>query len=292
MTRRLLINAPTHFQHTAPRVIRYCGGSAQTCTEKKQCLPTCWSDCYPCYDEGTCDELVAFGLLAEKGQKCYSIYTGFGGDQATPSVGIAEPSASTPSSPSSSATSSDAASGETRRTVMYWLLASTVNKDPDTPARWAERLANVKAHAANITGVSPVMYTYTAGGGFGIEPTQYPTVAKYVPEYAALGLDIEPLIAADGGIGGLAALLRNPKPFIDAAVSAAVKNNYTGYNFDNELRGGASDSSWSYLKDYGKAWMVRRSLASHRIGPFRSTPASFPSLLLSLLSLLSPPSLL
>jgi hypothetical protein len=48
----------------------------------------------------------------------------------------------------------------------------------------------------------------------------------------------------------MAALLRTPTPFIEAAVAAAVKHNYSGYNFDNELRGGSTASSWTYLKAY------------------------------------------
>ena len=59
-----------------------------------------------------------------------------------------------------------------------------------------------------------------------------------MPKYAALGLDIVPLIDAAGGIGGLAALIKSPEKFISTAVSTALKLNYSGYNFDNELRGG------------------------------------------------------
>jgi len=49
------------------------------------------------------------------------------------------------------------------------------------------------------------------------------------------------------GLGGLAALLRNPQPFIEQAVATAVKEGYTGYNFDNELRGGASFPWFAFL---------------------------------------------
>jgi hypothetical protein len=75
------------------------------------------------------------------------------------------------------------------------------------------------------------MYSIDPHGGFGTQPTQYPTLVQYVPAYAALGLQIVPLIDAAGGVGGMAALLRNPTPFITAAVDAALKKNYSGYNF-------------------------------------------------------------
>ena len=45
-----------------------------------------------------------------------------------------------------------------------------------------------------------------------------------------LGLDIVPLIAAGGGVGGLAALLRNPTPFINAAVYAPLDISYLAGN--------------------------------------------------------------
>ena len=118
---------------------------------------------------------------------------------------------------------------------------------------------------------------------------------KHMPLISNLGLDIEPLIAADGGVGGLAALIKNPTPFISAAVAAALKNNYSGshwrdchsaeppsffsscfnrdvegtsaqsqsrrrlysgYNFDNELRGREDDKSWSFLDKYAAGWMA------------------------------------
>lgn len=39
--------------------------------------------------------------------------------------------------------------------------------------------------------------------------------------------------------------------FIKAAVDKAVTMGYAGYNFDNELRGGSSESSWDSLKSFG-----------------------------------------
>lgn len=77
----------------------------------------------------------------------------------------------------------------------------------------------------------------------------------HISSYAALGLDVVPLIDAAGGVGGLRNLLHNPEPFINAAVALAIKENYTGYNFDNELRGSSTEASWAYLKDYGVPWV-------------------------------------
>ena len=149
-------------------------------------------------------------MLAEKGKKCFSIYNGTEtGDVVT---GAATAAAATTTAttttvakelvPSTGGGDGDGGGGgalavgsSARRTVMFWVVATSVNKDPDTPARWAERLANVKAHRANVTGISPCMYSFDARGAWGTQPTQYPTLIKYVPEYAALGLDVIPLIA-------------------------------------------------------------------------------------------------
>ena len=259
-------------------------------------------------------------MLAEKGKKCFSIYNGTEtGDVVTGAATAAAAATTTTTTtvakelvPSTGGGGALAVGSSARRTVMFWVVATSVNNDPDTPARWAERLANVKAHRANVTGISPCMYSFDARGAWGTQPTQYPTLIKYVPEYAALGLDVIPLIAvrtpcsreafapaatqpkplfgssrggdfraiwsdlvrcgvvwcgadwcnlvsarlmltaivaddvtapqADGGVGGLASLIKNPKPFVDAAVADAVKLNYSGYNFDNELRGGECSS--------------------------------------------------
>jgi hypothetical protein len=44
--------------------------------------------------------------------------------------------------------------------------------------------------------------------------------------------------------------------FIKAAVAKAVTMGYDGYNFDNELRGSVSESSWEYLKPYSAHWLA------------------------------------
>jgi len=72
-----------------------------------------------------------------------------------------------------------------------------------------------------------------------------------VPQYAALGLDIVPLIDASGGIGGLHNLLKNPGPFIAAAqwyVDHAMVLNTT------------KRASWL-------SWAKRRKLSSVWIAP-------------------------
>ncbi len=81
-------------------------------------------------------------------------------------------------------------------------------------------------------------------------------VGKWVPKYAALGLDVVPLIDAAGGLGGLASLLKSSDKFIAVAVATAVKNNYSGYNFDNELRGSTSEKSWEGLEKYAAGWIA------------------------------------
>ena len=40
------------------------------------------------------------------------------------------------------------------------------------------------------------------------------------------------------------------------AQAEAVRNNYSGYNFDNELRGKFTESSWNFLRGYGKPWVA------------------------------------
>ena len=139
---------------------------------------------------------------------------------------------------------------------MIWLIDSQVAGPgkPDTDEVWHKRIATLTAHKENLTAISPCIYGFDAAGRFAAQPAQAGT-AKHLPLYSNLGLDIVPLIAADGGVGGLAALLRTPQPFIDAAVAAALKNNYSGYNFDNELRGRQDARSWAFLKPYADGWM-------------------------------------
>ena len=140
---------------------------------------------------------------------------------------------------------------------MIWLIDSNRAGPgkPDSDAIWQERAANIAAHKSNLTHISPCIYGFDAGGRLAVQKAQEGTL-KHLPLFAATGLDIVPLIGADGGVGGLAALVRNPGPFIDAAVSAAVKSNYSGYNFDNELRGRADSRSWAFLKPYAAPWMA------------------------------------
>ena len=143
------------------------------------------------------------------------------------------------------------------RSVMMWLIDSNRAgpKIPDSPQIWKERIANVAAHRENLTAVSPCIYGITARGGFGGQSAQR-SVVPYVPQYAALGLDVVPLIAGPPALGGLAALLKSPDGFIADAVGAALKNNYSGYNFDNELRGGPDPKSWSGLTKYAAGWIA------------------------------------
>ena len=55
---------------------QYCGGSDQHCVSTRECLQFCYSDCYPCNDKSDCDTLVAFGVVAQPGGKCWSLYNG------------------------------------------------------------------------------------------------------------------------------------------------------------------------------------------------------------------------
>jgi hypothetical protein len=114
---------------------------------------------------------------------------------------------------------------------MIWLIDSNRAGPgkPDSDSVWQERASTVVAHKSNLTHISPCIYGFDAGGRLAMQKAQAGT-AKHLPLFAATGLDIVPLIGADGGVGGLAALIRDPEPFIDAAISAALKNNYSGYN--------------------------------------------------------------
>lgn len=153
---------------------------------------------------------------------------------------------------SSSAWAADRMLRKPGRTVMFWLLPGSTQTDP-SPS-WDTRIAELRAHRANVTGISPCMYSISAGGGFA-PSRDFGGLNPIIPEYAKLGLDVVPLIDAAGGLAGMARMLQNPGPFITAAVDAAVRYNYSGYNFDNELRGGSTDKSWGYLGRYGAPWM-------------------------------------
>ena len=90
-------------------------------------------------------------------------------------------------------------------------------------------------------------------------------------ELAALGLEVHPLIAGPPNLQGQAALMRNPKKYIDAAVAEAVRNNYSGYNFDNELRGKFTEGSWAFLRGAKNApfepfLFKKRSFYQDRLG--------------------------
>ena len=100
---------------------------------------------------------------------------------------------------------------------MIWLLAST------NATGWAPRIASMKAHRDNFTAISPPLYNINIGGGFsriaGDGAGSYAALFPYVRELAALGLEVHPLIAGPPNLQGQAALMRNPKGYIDAAVA-------------------------------------------------------------------------
>lgn len=78
----------------------------------------------------------------------------------------------------------------------------------------------------------------------------------HMKDFAALGLDIFPLIAGPPNLAGQGALMRNTAGFIKEAVAEAEKQGWGGYNFDNELRGRFTDASWAFLKPYGPGWIA------------------------------------
>jgi hypothetical protein len=117
----------------------------------------------------------------------------------------------------------------------------------------------MKAHRDNFTAVSPPLYNIALDGSFarisGSGSGSYADLFPHVRELAALGLEVHPLIAGPPNIQGQQALMRNTKGYIGAAVAEAVRNNYTGYNFDNELRGKFTEASWAFLNGYGPPWV-------------------------------------
>jgi hypothetical protein len=115
------------------------------------------------------------------------------------------------------------------RSLMIWLIDSQRDGPgkPDSDAIWAARARTLAEHRQNLTHVSPCIYGFDAAGRFALQKAQAGT-AKHLPLFSTLRLNIVPLIAADGGVGGLRALIKSPTPFINAAVAAAVKNNYSG----------------------------------------------------------------
>jgi hypothetical protein len=147
------------------------------------------------------------------------------------------------------------------RSVMIWLLAANRDGSLSNATQWESRIANVKAHAENLTAISPCMYYMGADGSFAKKPTLpgrvdgFNQLYPHLKDFAEMGLKIYPLIAGPPNINGQAAVMHNTEAFINAAVAESVTNGYTGYNFDNEMRGKTSESSWSFLKPYGAPWI-------------------------------------
>ena len=123
-----------------------------------------------------------------------------------------------------------AAPNNPERTFMAWMLA-----DPTaTPAAWAARIANIKAHAENMTTLSPCIYQIAADGTFmkGVGGRPYALLYPHMKDIQALGLQVMPLIAGPPNTAGQGALTSdNGARFIKAAVAEAVANNWAGYNF-------------------------------------------------------------
>lgn len=147
-----------------------------------------------------------------------------------------------------------AATNNPKRSFMVWMLA-----DADTtPAAWAARVANIKAHSANLTSVSPCIYDIAADGTFakGTGARPYAQLYPHMKDMQAIGLEVIPLIAGPPNVPGQQALTSdNGARFIKQAVAEAVANEWAGYNFDNELRGKLTDESWKFLNGFGVPWM-------------------------------------
>lgn len=80
--------------------------------------------------------------------------------------------------------------------------------------------------------------------------------APHLPKFKAMGLKIVPIIYNIGGASAMVRIHDGTEPrFIKAAVDTAVVQGYDGYNFDNELRGGASESSWKPILPYRGNWI-------------------------------------
>ena len=113
------------------------------------------------------------------------------------------------------------------RTFMAWMLA-----DADaTPAAWATRTANLKAHAENLTAVSPCIYDIGADGTFakGTGPRPYAQLYPHMKDMQAMGLQVIPLIAGPPNLDGQRALTSdNGARFIKEAVAEAVANDWAG----------------------------------------------------------------
>ena len=70
----------------------WCGQFDQACSTDADCEAICYSDCFPCNDAADCDTLVAFGVVASRGDtQCFSVY-----NHSDEALAVAEP----PSNPS------------------------------------------------------------------------------------------------------------------------------------------------------------------------------------------------
>lgn len=148
-----------------------------------------------------------------------------------------------------------AAPNNPERSFMVWMLGNGPNP---SAAQWSARMANIKAHKENMTAFSPCIYDIGADGTFahGTGSRPYAELYPHLKDLQAMGLEVIPLIAGPPNLAGQRALTSdNGARFIRAAVAEAVANNWTGYNFDNELRGKFTDESWKFLDGYGKPWM-------------------------------------
>ena len=147
-----------------------------------------------------------------------------------------------------------AAPNNPERSFMVWMLADA----DSSPAAWAARVANIKAHSENLTSVSPCIYDIAADGTFakGTGPRPYAQLYPHMKDMQTMGLEVIPLIAGPPNVPGQQALTSdNGARFIKGAVAEAVANKWSGYNFDNELRGKLTDESWKFLDGYGRPWM-------------------------------------
>jgi len=131
--------------------------------------------------------------------------------------------------------------------MMFWQLTSS-----------DDVVADVRSHRENVTGIIPFLYQYDAHGNFvhfdkygNVHP--WSSISPYLSNYTEMGLEVTPVIWGGGGVSGVANL---GQKFIDDAITEALKMGYKGYNFDNELRGKTTESSWAYLKPHAAAWMT------------------------------------
>lgn len=101
-----------------------------------------------------------------------------------------------------------AAPNNPERTFMVWMLADANT----TSAAWDARAANIKAHSANLTSVSPCIYGISASGTFapGTGPRPYALLYPHMKEMQAMGLQVIPLIAGPPNTAGQQAGVRNP----------------------------------------------------------------------------------